>query len=74
MTIFIVLIAAGLVGAVMILNTLLTDGSTNDGYTSSIGGGSIDQDTLERIKALHTSDEGASEFTPPDGRVNPFAE
>ena len=74
LTIFIVLIVAGLVGAVMLLNSVLADDSVDDGYTSSIGGGTIDQATLERIQSLHTSGEPLPAFTPPSGRINPFAE
>lgn len=73
LTLFIVLVVAGLAAAVMLLNILLTE-PPNDGYTSSIGGGSIDEDTLARIKSLHTSSEGAPQFAPPTGRINPFAE
>lgn len=74
MTIFIVLVSAGLAGAVMILNIVLSDNPGTDGYTSSIGGGSIDQNTLQRITSLHTSDETLTPLTLPSGRVNPFAE
>lgn len=73
-TLFIVFIAAGLGAAVMTLNALLNDSSTADGYTSPIDAGTIDQATLDRIKALHTSKETVPKFNPPAGRINPFAE
>ena len=74
LTIFIVFIAAGLGYAVLSFNTLLTESSTDANYTSSIGAGSIDQATLERIKTLHTSDDATPALATPSGRINPFSE
>ena len=74
MTIFIVFITAGLSVAVLFLNSILTDTSPADGYTSPIDAGSIDQATLERIKELHTSDEAVPSAVLPEGRINPFGE
>lgn len=73
LTIFFVIIVASLSGAVLWLNSILSSASTAEGYTSTIGAGSIDQATLERIKELHPSNE-AQPTTLPEGRVNPFAE
>jgi hypothetical protein len=74
MTLFIVFIAAGLGYAVMVFNTLLSESSTDTTYTSPIGAGTIDQTTLDRIKALHTSDEPIPAQTTLPGRTNPFSE
>jgi len=74
LTIFIVFITAGLGVAVVVLNTILTESSTADGYTSPIDAGSIDQSTLDRIRELHGSDEDVPALTIPEGRVNPFGE
>jgi hypothetical protein len=74
MTLFIVFIVAGLSVAVLFLNNMLSDTSASDGYTSPIDAGSIDQATLDRIKELHTSDEGQSPSNLPSGRINPFGE
>lgn len=74
MTLFVVLIAACLGLAVVVLNTILDESSTADGYTSPTDAGSIDQPTLDRIKALHTSKESFPKFVTPPGRTNPFAE
>lgn len=75
LTLFIVFIAACLAGSVILLNEILTNLSTADaGYTSPIGAGTIDQATLDRIKELHTSDEGAPASVLPEGRINPFGE
>ena len=74
MTLFIVFIVAGLGYAVVTFNTLLSESSTDTTYTSPIDAGTIDQTTLERIKALHTSDESIPEQVTPPGRTNPFSE
>lgn len=74
LTIFIVFVAVGLSFAVFTFANLLATSSTDASYTSPINAGSIDQATLERIKALHTSDDPAPTFTPPTGRINPFSE
>lgn len=73
-TLFIVFIATCLAVAVTVLNTILNESSTADGYTSPTDAGTIDQATLDRIKALHTSKENFPKYTPPSGRINPFAE
>ncbi len=74
MTIFIIFIAGGLVGAVLLLDTILNDTSDAQGYTSPIDAGTIDQTTLNRIKQLHTSDDPAPSMVLPSGRTSPFTE
>lgn len=74
LTIFIVFITAGLVYAVFTFTQLFSDATTDTGYTSPINAGSIDQATLERIQALHTSDEPTPALITPAGRTNPFSE
>lgn len=74
LTIFIILVVAGLISAVVLLNSLIKEASVADDYTSPVGAGSIDQATLDRIKELHTSDQGAPVPTFPEGRINPFGE
>ena len=74
LTFFIVFVAAGLAFAVLTFTQLLGASSTDTTYTSPIGAGSIDQATLERIKALHTSEEAVPDPTTTGGRTNPFSE
>jgi len=74
LTIFIVFVVACLGSAVFTFTNLLGESSTDTTYTSPIGAGTIDQATLERIKALHTSDEATPEIGLPSGRINPFSE
>jgi len=74
MTFFIVLLAGGLGYAVMLFTTILNESAVDTAYTSPIEAGSIDQATLDRIKALHTSDEAVPATANPAGRINPFSE
>jgi len=74
LTLFIVFVTACLAFAVITFSNLLATSSTDTTYTSPITAGSIDQTTLERIKALHTSDEAAPPLVTPQGRINPFSE
>ena len=73
-TIFIVFVVSGLGYAVFTFSNLLEASSTDSNYTSPIDAGSIDQATLQRIKALHTSDEATPAIVTPPGRINPFSE
>lgn len=73
MTLFIVFIVAGLTSSVLFLNAILTNAASDD-YTSPIDAGSIDRATLDRLKALHTSDVSSAAPKLPSGRVNPFGE
>jgi hypothetical protein len=74
LTIFIVFIVACLGYAVISFSTLLGESSTDTSYTSPIDAGSIDQATLERINALHTSDDPIPAASTPAGRINPLSE
>lgn len=74
LTIFIVFVVAGLSFAVFTFTSLLGETSTDSTYTSPISAGTIDQTTLSRIKALHTSDEATPAIVTPSGRINPFSE
>lgn len=74
-TLFIVLVVAGLGGAVLLLNSMLANLSkVDENYTSPIEAGTIDQATLDRIKELHTSKETVPADDFPSGRINPFGE
>lgn len=72
--IFFIFIVACLSFAVIMINKILTESSDTTGYTSSINAGSIDETTLIRLQALHTSDQATATPVVPEGRINPFAE
>lgn len=74
LTIFVVFVVAGLGYAVFSFTNLLSQTSTDASYTSPISAGTIDQTTLDRINALHTSDGATPALVTPPGRINPFSE
>lgn len=74
LTIFFVLVIAGLAGAVLTINSTLNETAASTDYSSPISAGSIDQMTLERVKSLHTSKETVEPTQLPSGRINPFGE
>ena len=71
--IFFVFIVACLSVAVVLLNDTLTQ-SSNQQFTSTINAGTVDQTTLDRIQALHKSNEASPAAAIPEGRINPFGE
>ena len=74
LTPFIVLVTVGLVASVYLLTTILNDAAVDDSYESPINAGTIDQQTLNRINALHTSDDPSPAPNPAAGRTTPFSE
>ncbi|MDB5162629.1 MAG: hypothetical protein JWO54_323 [Candidatus Saccharibacteria bacterium] len=74
LTLFFVFIVACLSGAVLLINNTLKDNSSDPDYTSSINAGSIDQETLSRLNALHTSTQPSPAPALPAGRINPINE
>jgi hypothetical protein len=71
---FFILVASGLSGAVLVINNTLQENSDDQTYTSSINAGSIDQVTLDRLNALHTSAQSTPAPALPAGRINPINE
>ncbi|RWZ78267.1 MAG: hypothetical protein EOT05_00680 [Candidatus Microsaccharimonas sossegonensis] len=74
LTIFIIFIVAGLGYAVFSFTQLLSRPSSDSSSTPRLTAGSIDQATLDRLKALHTSNETIPPRATPPGRINPFTE
>ena len=71
---FFVFIVACLSGAVLLINNTLKDTSVDPGYVPRSAAGTIDQATLNRLNALHTSTQAMGNPTLPDGRINPVNE
>jgi hypothetical protein len=74
LTLFILCIVGCLVGAVLLLTNMLDEASNPTDYTSPISAGSIDQATLDRIDALHTSSGQLPQPLPATTRTSPFSE
>lgn len=73
-TLFFIFVAGCLAVAVVLISNTLEKTALSDGYTSPINAGSIDQNTLDRIKSLHTSGEPVPGPDLQSGRINPFGE
>lgn len=71
---FFIFIVACLSGAVLLISKTLEQGAADPGYKSPINAGTIDQETLNRLNAHHTSAEGAPAPVLPAGRINPVGE
>lgn len=75
LTIFIVVLVAGLGAAVLTLSSALQKASDTSNYTpASTGASSFDKTTIDRINQLYSSSDAPLEYTPPSGRINPFSE
>jgi hypothetical protein len=74
LTLFILLVVGCLTAAVLLLTNILDEASQIDDYQSPITAGSLDQATLDRINALHTSSDTLPEPIPATGRISPFTE
>ena len=71
---FFVFIVGCVAAAVLLINNTLQEDALDPNYTSSINAGTIDQQTLTRLHALHTSSQGAPAQVLPQGRINPIGE
>ncbi len=74
LTIFVVLMVAGLSTAVLLMTNALQKSSDTTNYSPSVGSSSFDQATINRVNQLHTSSEQLPNYTVPTGRINPFTE
>jgi len=74
LTIFIVVLVGGLSTAVILLSDILQisrDASSTQQSSDNI---TFDQQTIDRVNQLTTSDESSGDYVKPQGRINPFAE
>jgi len=76
LVIFIVLISAGLVVSVLILNNIVSQPTNNSSNpsTNPTATSTFDQSTINRLNKLETSANNTSYQTLPAGRNNPFSE
>ncbi len=73
-TLLIVVISGGLAVAVLMLNTILEQSSTDTGYVSDLSLTSFDQTTIDQLDSLTPSTSSTGNITLPTGRINPFSE
>lgn len=73
LTLLIVVIVAGLISAILLLNSVLDLSPDQDDSDSSLNSTSFDDATIERLKRLRNSSDNLSNQEIPAGRINPFA-
>lgn len=74
-TIFTVVILGGLAFVVFSLNNIIAGSSlTSTDYTPVGASSTFDQETIDRVNALSSREENASELDLSQGRTNPFIE
>ena len=69
--IFFLLIAVGLGTAVILLNMAIAKSDDADGYTSNVNTINFDDQTIERLRQLKSSDQTTDKIES-NGRTNPF--
>lgn len=70
--IFFLVIAGGLITALILLNVVITKTDDAEGYVSNVNNLSFDKETIEKIKELRTSDQETKKVDAGTGRVLPF--
>ncbi|QQG51040.1 MAG: hypothetical protein HZB75_00830 [Candidatus Saccharibacteria bacterium] len=71
--IFVVIVLGGVAAAIFVLNNIVVLSSDTSEYTQTTGA-TFDQETIERVKNLKTSDQSGDDLDLSKGRVNPFVE
>jgi len=76
MTLFILVIAGGLIVSVLALSNILAHQPTSDSSStpSSTSATTFDQTTIDRLNKLTTSDESSNNQVLPSTRNDPFSE
>jgi predicted class III extradiol MEMO1 family dioxygenase len=72
--IFAILIGGGATAVIFILNNIVIRSADTSGYTPSSAYAPFDQDTINKIKNLKTSNQSGTDLDLSTGRVNPFIE
>lgn len=73
--IFTVLVLGGLVVCMFLINNIIIKSGDTTGYEPAAANTSFDQQTIDRIKQLHTAGENAADdLNLGQGRSNPFVE
>lgn len=70
--VFFLIVAGGLITAIIILNFVITKTDDADGYVSDVNNISFDKDTINKIRALRTGDQETSKVDVGSGRDLPF--
>lgn len=74
MTIFIVVIAAGLISVVLMLNSTINRSTDSSNLSTGSDATGFDQATMDKVQKLHEINQSKSSTKLPGGRINPFVE
>lgn len=75
MTIFIVLVSAGLIAIVLMLNSTINMSTDSSDFTiQSDQADTFDQETIKQIQELQRINQDPDSTKLPSGRINPFVE
>jgi len=72
--IFVIVVFGGLAVVILILNSIINKSSNSAGYTSQTNNATFDQNTIQRIEQLKTTDQNNGDLDLSHGRSNPFVE
>ncbi len=73
--IFTIVVLGGLVVCMLLINQIIAQTGTSANTTPSAAGADFDQNTINRIKQLHTADDSTqSSLDLSHGRINPFVD
>ena len=73
--VFTIVVLGGLVVCMLLINQIITQTGTSTSTAPSAAGADFDQNTINRIKQLHTADDSTqSNLDLSHGRINPFVD
>lgn len=70
--VFFLLIAAGLITCVLLLNNVIAQTDNPNGYVSDVNDVSFDTQTINKVRDLRSGDEATKKVDAGDGRLLPF--
>jgi len=70
--VFFLVIASGLITALILLNVVISKTDDADGYVSNVNNISFDKQTIKKIEALRTSDQETKKIDSSGTRLLPF--
>lgn len=70
--VFFLLIAAGLITCILLLNNVITQTDNPNGYVSDVNDVRFDTETINKLRELRSGNEDTKSIDTGDGRLLPF--
>jgi ABC-type bacteriocin/lantibiotic exporter with double-glycine peptidase domain len=70
--VFFLIIAGGLIAALITLNLIIAKTDDSEGYVSDVNNMSFDVETINKIRELRTDDQETKKIDLDSGRILPF--